>query len=375
MAVSVRTIVWNSVSIVVCGFLPLLALYWLFSSVTSEGTQLVDFHFAYYRAAEAILAGEDIYPIHGFIVRGEQELVVDYVYPPLIAIATIPWTLLPVGFAEIVFAATLAFAVVVTLAVLGVRDWRCYGLAFLWPPVTDAVRTGNITILLGLAAALVWRFRDRSVVCGTSLGISIATKVFLWPVTMWLAATRRIAAAAWSLVVGAAALLVAWSAIGFRGIVEYPDLLRRLGDRLDERSYTVYALGVDIGLTPSVARVLWLAVAASTLVAMVVVARKGDERRAFILALTAAIACSPIVWLHYFALLLVVVAIAQPRLGPLWFIGIPMQVFVTTAVYNGSTFQTTAMLVAAAVTVLLALSWSATRRTRLTLTAPAASRP
>jgi hypothetical protein len=170
-------------------------------------------------------------------------------------------------------------------------------------------------------------------------------------------------------------LLVAWGAIGFRGIVEYPDLLRRLGDRLDERSYTVYALGVDIGLTPSVARVLWLAVAASTLVAMVVVARKGDERRAFILALTAAIACSPIVWLHYFALLLVVVAIAQPRLGPLWFIGIPMQVFVTTAVYNGSTFQTTAMLVAAAVTVLLALSWSATRRTRLTLTAPAASRP
>ena len=27
--------------------------------------------------------------------------------------------------------------------VLGVRDWRCYGLLLLWPPVISAVQTGR----------------------------------------------------------------------------------------------------------------------------------------------------------------------------------------------------------------------------------------
>ena len=46
--------------------------------------------------------------------------------------------------------------------VLGVRDWRCYGLLLLWPPVISAVQTGNVTLWFALAAALAWRFRDRT---------------------------------------------------------------------------------------------------------------------------------------------------------------------------------------------------------------------
>ena len=126
----------------------------------------------------------------------------------------------------------------------------------------------------------------------------------------------------------------------------------------------MYALGVDLGLPASVAWGLWLATAVAVLAACVVLARRGDEQRAFVLALAAAIAFSPIVWLHYFALLLVAVAIAQPRLAPIWFIGIPLQVVVDTGVYNGSTFQTAAVLIAAAATVALALapaSWRVAR--------------
>ena len=374
-AVSARRIVAGVLWLFVCGFLPLVALYYVFGPVATGGAQAPDFHFAYYPAAEAILAGEEFYPTHGFVVRGEQELVVDYVYPPLTAIATIPWTVVPVGAAEVVFMCLLAVAFVATLAVLGVRDWRCYGLAFLWPPVTDAVSTGNVTILLGLAAALVWRFRDRPLAGGASLGVSIATKIFLWPLTIWLAATRRLAAAIWSLAIAAALLLVTWGAIGFRGMGEYPDLVHRLSQRMDERSYSVYALGLDLGVPPVAARVLWLALAIAILAATVLVARRGDERRAFVLALTAAIACSPIVWLHYFALLLVIVAVTQPRLRPVWFIGLPMQVFVTTGVYNGSTFQTAAMLATAAFTVALALGWPARELRQSSTRSPAAARP
>jgi alpha-1,2-mannosyltransferase len=341
--------------VVLCGLLPLVALWYAIAPVAFGDRQAADFHFNYYYAAEAIRAGEDFYPTDGFVVRGAEDLIIDYVYPPLLAIATVPWTVVPIGVAEVLFQLVLLAAFVATLAVLGVRDWRCYGLAFLWPPVTDAVTTGNVTILLGLGAALTWRYRDRPLVAGASVGIGVATKILLWPLTIWLAATRRTRAATWSVVIAAVALLASWAAVGFRGIVDYADLALRLSDRMDERGYTLYALGVDLGLAPGVAKALWAALAVALVAATVVIARAGDERRAFVLALASAIACSPIVWLHYFALLLVAVAVVRPRLSPIWFLGLPLQVVVTTGLYNGSTFQTAAVLAAAAVTVALAM--------------------
>ena len=339
-----------------CGALPLLTLYYAVAPNVFGDSQAADFHFNYYYAAEAVWEGEDFYPPVDFVVRGPDDLIIDYVYPPLVAILTVPWTFLPVGLAEVLFQLLLVAVFVGTLALLGVRDWRCYGLAFLWPPVTDAVATGNISILLGLAAAVVWVYRDRARVAGLVLGVSIAAKVFLWPLTIWLGATQRLRAAVWTVAVAAVTLLLSWAIVGFRGFSDYLDLIRRLTDRMDERAYTVYALGVDLGLPAGMAWALWVGVAMVVLAACVVLARRGDEQRAFVLALAAAIAFSPIVWLHYFALLLVAVAIARPRLAPVWFLGIPLQAVVSTGVYNGSTFQTASVLLLTALTVAVALA-------------------
>jgi hypothetical protein len=228
-------------------------------------------------------------------------------------------------------------------------------MAFLWAPVLHAILTGNITILLGLSAALVWRFRDRPLAAGASLGVSLAAKLYLWPLLPWLAATRRLRAAVWSVAIGTAVFFASWAVIGFRGFADYPDLLHRLSDAMDSRSYTVYALGLDLGLPSVVARLLWIGLAVSLLAATVVVGRRGDELRAFVLALAAALACSPIVWLHYFALLLVAVAVAEPRLGPAWFPCALMSLFVSTGDFNGSTFQNAGVLATATVTIALAL--------------------
>ena len=339
----------------VCVFLPLLALFYAIGPVAFGDLQAADFHFAFYPAAEDILAGRQFYPVDGFVIRGADELVIDYVYPPLVALLTIPLTVVPVGVAEVFFQLMLVAAVAATLVILGVRDWRCYGVAFLWPPVTDAVTTGNVSILLGLCAAVVWRFRDRAAVSGATLGVIIAAKIFLWPLTVWLAASRRFAAAFWSIGVAAAVLFGSWAVVGFQGLAEYPELARRLSERLSERGYTVFALGLDLGFPQSLAWALWAGLAAALLASSAMLARRGDDRRGFVLALAAAIACSPIVWLHYFALLLVVVAVARPRLAPIWFLGLPFQLFVTTGVYNGSPWQTAGVLFVAAATVGLAL--------------------
>jgi len=344
----------GAASVVVCGLLPLLALWYAIAPVALGDRQAADFHFGYYYAAEAVRAGEDFYPGDGFVVRGADELIIDYVYPPLLAIATVPWTLLPVGLAEVLFQVVLIAVFVATLALLGVRDWRCYGLAFLWPPVTDAVTTGNVSILLGFAAACAWQFRDRARVAGIAVGLSIALKIFLWPLVIWLAATRRSAAVAWSVGAALGATLGTWAMVGFRGFTDYPGLVRSLSNEMDERAYTLYALGVDLGFSQGLARALWVALAFGLLAASIVRARRGDEQGSFVLSLAAAIAFSPVVWLHYFALLLVAVAIVQPRLGALWFVGLPLQLVVTTGVYNGSTVQTAAVLAAAGLVVAVA---------------------
>jgi hypothetical protein len=368
--VSARAIATRVFWILLCGALPALALYYAIAPNAFGDSQAADFHFNYYYAAEAIRAGENFYPSVEFVVRGPDDLIIDYVYPPLVALLTVPWTVLPVGLAEVLFQLLLVAVFVGTLALLGVRDWRCYGLAFLWPPVTDAVATGNISILLGFAAAVVWVYRDRARVAGAALGLSIAAKVFLWPLVAWLGATGRARAVLWSVAVFVSTLLVSWALVGFRGLGEYPDLVRRLTDRMDERAYTVYALGVDLGLPGDVAWALWACVAIAVLAASVVLARRGAEQPAFVLALVAAIALSPIVWLHYFALLLVCVAISRPRLAPVWFVGIPLQIVVSTGVYNGSTFQTAAVLGLVALTVALTLTPSAWRLERLGRYAP-----
>jgi hypothetical protein len=85
----------------------------------------------------------------------------------------------------------------------------------------------------------------------------------------------------------------------------------------------------------------------------VIVGRRGDERAAFILAIAAALALTPIVWLHYFALLVVVAALAQPTLGVVWFV--PLAMVLTPGSGHPTPFETAATLVVAVMTFALAL--------------------
>src|SRR4029079_4280335 len=124
----------------------------------------------------------------------------------------------------------LVAAALGTLWLLDVRDWRCYGIALMWPPVISAVQTGNLTLWLALACALAWRYRDRLLRPAACIGVALAAKFFLWPVVVWLAATRRMLAALSACVVGTAALAASWAVIGFAGLADYPHMLGRLED-------------------------------------------------------------------------------------------------------------------------------------------------
>lgn len=298
----------------------------------------VDFH-VYREAAEDIVAGRSPYPAHA--------------YPPLSALAAVPLTFLSAAAADFAVKALLIAGALAVLAIAGVRDWRCYPLALLWPPVNAAVQTGNITIPLALAAALLWRFRTRPVVAGVSLGASIAAKLFFWPMWLWLVAVGRRAVAAWTVLVGVVITLATWAIVDFHALFGYPDRLRHLNQDTAAAGYTLDALARDFSVPDAIGQGLMAGVAVILLVAVVVVGLRGAEMRSFVLAVAAALACSPIVWLHYFAILLVPVAIVRPRLSPLWFIPMAMWGF-GAGTGNGTTAETAVVMAVAAATFLFA---------------------
>jgi hypothetical protein len=237
--------------------------------------------------------------------------------------------------------------------VLGVRDWRCYCLLLLWPPVISAIQTGNVTLWFALAAALAWQFRDRVAVVSAAVGLTLAAKFFLWPLVVWLAATRRTRGAIGASALGALLLIASWAPLGFAGLTGYPTLLRKLEETVGADSYTAYIVGLDLGLPGGLARGVWLGAGLAVLAAAALLARKGDQKSAFVLAVAASLALTPIVWLHYFAMLLVVVAVARPRLGLVWFV--PLAMVFTPGSGHPSPAQTAWTLAVATIVVGLAL--------------------
>jgi hypothetical protein len=249
-----------------------------------------------------------------------------YAYPPLLAFLAAPLHPLSAGAATLVWILLSLAAIAGALLLLGVRDWRCYALAAAFPFTRSAVDLGTVGPLLLLAVAAAWRWRDRLVEPAAAAGAAIALKLFLWPLVVWLALTRRISAALAAIGFAVAFALVPWAVIGFAGIGDYPGLLRRLSDDEASSSYSIIALTVRAHLPEAVGIVVSVIVALALLAAALRIACvKGWSLRrkdvaVLTLCLAAALAVSPIVWVHYFLLLLVPLALTQPRLSWLWFV-------------------------------------------------------
>lgn len=269
------------------------------------------------RAASDVLDG-----VSPYAFRADQT----FAYPPFLAFLAVPLEPLGAGTATVVWTVISLASIVGALLLLGVRDWRCHALALVYPMTQSAVHLGTVGPLLLLGVAVVWRWRDGLVAPAAAAGAAIALKLLLWPLAVWLACTRRSRAAVATGAFALAFVFIPWAAIGFAGLGEYPDLLRRLADDEATASYSAMALGVRAHLPEAVALVLALLVTAGFLAAAVRVAR--DERRtprdrevaALTLALAAALSASPIVWVHYFVLLLVPLALTRPRLSLLWLV-------------------------------------------------------
>jgi hypothetical protein len=332
-------------------FLAVTAMLGLTGLSAAEGLLAWDVRFAYLPAAEAILSGDSPYPALDDPILEDQK---GYVYPPQLLFALVPLTPLPVGVASALVAAGLVALLLLTLRVLEVRDLRCYAAALLWVPSISGVLLGNVSIPLAFALAVVWRYRDRVWPPAVALGLSVSAKFLLWPMFVWMAATRRWRTAALAVALGVVVTLASWAVIGFAGFTAYPDLLRRLSEIQAERSYSFLGIAEELGLGSVVGNALVFVVGGALLVGCVLFARRDDDARAFTCAVAATLALSPIVWLHYLVALLVPMAILRPRFSALWLLPVLLWISPRPGYAEGLPTAMPAIAAAIIVTVLLA---------------------
>jgi alpha-1,2-mannosyltransferase len=284
-----------------------------------------DFRTGYMPAAELVRTGGSPYDSSGPL---------PYVYPPLLAELLVPFTLLPIDAASFVaFLASVA-AVFGALALVGVRDARCYAAVVLWAPGWNAFEMGNVTAALTLAAALVWRYRDRGWPSASALGVSLATKLFFAPLVVWAAATRRARLGRQAVAIAVGLMLVSWAAIGFTDLTSFPNQIREV--QFDE-SYSLVGMAQALGFDPLLGRLAMMLAGAVLLLGVVVLGRRGDEARAFACAIIATLALSPVVWMHYLVLLSVPLAICRPRFSSIWLV--PIVLWVCPRAGNGDGVQ------------------------------------
>lgn len=315
-------------TVLVFGVVPVVLTLAMLGVTFSSSTFLYDFHGGLYNAGRDIVHGLSPYrpgflKLEAAVLRagGTPRMIDVPVYPAPALLAFVPLSLLPYKLAAVIFIAVSIAALIVALRLFEVRDWRCYGAAFLSWPVLSGLKLGAVNPLLVLGLAVAWRCRHRALASGAAIAAVVIAKVFPWTAAAWLLTTRRVRAFVASLLIGALVTLGAWAVIGFHGITAYPGMLSNLSYLQRSTGVSVVAALLAVGVTPAISQAASLLITALVLIGAAALASRPDgDRRALGLAVVAALVASPNVWPHYFTLALVPIALMSPGFSPIWLI-------------------------------------------------------
>ena len=248
---------------------PAIALAVLVYWAVKGGDRMQDF--GWLRAGSlAVLHGKHLYP------PADPHLLAlndRFVYPAIDAFLIAPVAVLPRAVADVVFLAVSVAALVLALWLLGIRDRRCYVLTILAPTAFFSFSEGTLGPLLLLGTAAAWYWRDRPFRVAVVVAVTVVAKLFLWPLFVWLAVTRRWRALAVSAGATVLMILVPWAVIGFQGFRTYPHLLRVLDEVQVPKSFSLAGLAWDLGLPAAMGTALLLLVAVAGCIGMARAAR------------------------------------------------------------------------------------------------------
>ncbi|KPM55074.1 hypothetical protein ACG83_17235 [Frankia sp. R43] len=266
------------------------------------------------RAGAAVADGRDPYPVPG---TPEVYSGFSFVYPYLMSLPFVPLSGLPRADDLFIALSVVALFVACRLARAG---WWTSALVLGASCTITGLQMGTLNALLFCGLVALWRLRDTPVAAGVLAALLVYSKLFLFPVVLWLVLTRR-----WRATVHALAALAALAAVGeVYSPVEartYADMLGVLAREEAPDGLSLTGLLMNTGLGTGTATWAARITAAALLAGCLWSARRAGRAEAdgllFAGVIAAALVASPIVWSHYLLLLVApLLAITRGVPGP-----------------------------------------------------------
>jgi hypothetical protein len=299
----------------------------LFASTSFIGSEGFAFDFrAYDLAARRIAAGDHLYLVDTVERYNSGRYAGLYLYPPQMAIALVPLTVFAPASAAIAWLWIRLLALAVGCAIMPVRPWVSlvtFGIAAFSFPVLYDLNLGNVSAVVFMLSALVWRLGSRPA-AGAVLAVLIAIRYPFAAVAIAWLAMRRWRVLAVMMGTGIALLALALPIVGFAGYVDYVTILRGLRDistGVDNLSITASLGGA--GVPDGIARAAGLAGMVAAAVFTWWVGWKRDPETAIVVALTAPLLVAPFFHPHYLVALLIPGAFLANRGRP-WVVALPL---------------------------------------------------
>ncbi len=281
---------------------------------------------AYDAAARRLASGEPLY-LPGSVEAYKQGRYQGlYLYPPQLAIALIPLTVLDQQGATLAWLFTrVALLVVACLAMPVSLRARVavFAAACISFPVLFDLNLGNISIVVFALGAAAWRWIDTpaaAVIHAALIALRFPFGVFG---LTWLV-QRRVRMFAWTIVAGLALILIGLPVVGLSTYAEYSAILLGLPDiSTGPHNLSFRSTAMELGFTDAF---LALALPIQYLLGVVTIlfaARRRDSSTAFVVTATATLLVSPFIHPHYLVLLLLPCAWLIDR-GRWWGFGLPL---------------------------------------------------
>jgi hypothetical protein len=292
--------------------------------VNSEGFGY-DFR-AYDDAARRIASGAPLYLPGTIDAYGAGRYEGLYLYPPPLAVALLPLTVLGQQAATVAWVLVRAGLLVAGCLALPVA-WRAravvLGVAGLSFPVLFDLNIGNVSIAVFVLCAVAWRWVDTPIAAIAHAAlIAIRFPFGIFAVT-WLV-QRRWRMLGLTIAAGLALIVISLPFVGIGAYQDYVAILLGLPDiSVGEHNQSLKSLALLLGLPASIAGLALPLGYLLGVAAVAVAAQRRERGTAFVVTVLATLLVSPFIHPHYLVLLLLPTALLIDR-GHWWAAALPL---------------------------------------------------
>jgi hypothetical protein len=281
---------------------------------------------AYDSAARRIVAGEPLYLADTAARYAAGSYDGLYLYPPPLAIALSPLTLLSTADATLAWMLLRVVALAAACAVLPVaRSSRIltFAAACLSFPVLFDLNIGNVSLVIFALLAVAWRTQGTAVAALVHAVLIAIRFPFALFFLEWLA-QRRMRMVWWTILAGSVVFILSVPIVGLGTYQDYVTILRALPDiSTGPHNHSLKSTALAAGLPEAISSAIVVVGYVVGLTAVVFAARRRDDDVAFVVTATSTLLVTPFIHPQYLVLLLLPAALLIHR-GHAWAFLLPL---------------------------------------------------